>query len=76
MEDYNPQCAIEAQKKFCEEHNVPNFAPAFDGTCFTCHTNIYLRVTHPSGDITGYTVDYAGKNHITCCPHCHHSFVD
>ena len=38
--DFCPAEAIKAQERFCEEHNVPLFAPAF-GICPHCGTNIY-----------------------------------
>ena len=76
MEDYNTKLAIEAQAKYCKDHDAPNFAPAFDGSCFRCHQNIYAKIVHPSGYVTGITVEQAGRTLITGCPHCHYSFVD
>ena len=37
---YDIQKAIAAQEKFCNDHNVPLFAPT-DGRCFKCGDNIY-----------------------------------
>ena len=76
MEGYNTKLAIEAQREFCKEHAVPHFAPGFDGSCFSCNQNIYAPIAHSSGNVTGYTVDYARQHHITFCPHCHRSFDD
>lgn len=42
---YNIQKAIAAQEKFCNDHNVPLFAPT-DGRCFKCGDNIYSCRSH------------------------------
>lgn len=57
--------AVEAQTRFCEENEVPMFAPG-DGYCEHCMNDIYAIIT----------VEEAGKRLITGCPHCNHSFVD
>lgn len=38
--EFNTSKAITAQKKYCEEHGAPHFAP-HDGICFVCNQNIY-----------------------------------
>lgn len=73
---YDVSLAVKAQKDFCKSNGIPNFAPPFDGGCYHCGNSIYRPVKHAHGLVTGYTVGYAGNNHITCCPHCRHSFVD
>lgn len=73
---YCPDKAIKAQHDYCEKNDVPNFAPAFDGTCFHCMKNIYEPNMASDGSVTGITVSKAGTEHITYCPHCHYSFID
>ncbi len=73
---YNIEKAIKAQHDYCKNHDIPNFAPALDGTCYHCRRNIYVPIKGPAGYITGITVEQAGKELITGCPHCHYSFVD
>jgi hypothetical protein len=63
---------IEAQKKFCEQHAVPNFSKAYtgnSGVCPFCMMGIY-------SERGGYSVGNATSNLITCCPFCHQSFVE
>lgn len=72
-ETYNRQAAIEAQEKYCSDHGIPRFAPR-DGYCSACTRNIY-GIT-PDGNMRGYSVEYASKNHITYCPFCHRSYDD
>ena len=59
--------AIEAQARYCHEHEVPLFAPA-DGYCSGCHMNIYGQ--------GGYSAEQAGQRAITRCPYCGRSFVE
>jgi len=68
--------AITAQKKYCEEKGIPNFAPAFDGKCYRCNRNIYSPYTHLDGRVTGISVEQAEASLVTGCPHCNYSFVD
>lgn len=51
----------EAQKKYCEENKVPNFAA--DGVCPMCLCDVFKV----------YTVEYSSKNLITACPKCRYS---
>ena len=73
---YNTALAVEAQNNFCEEHNLPNFAPGLDGKCYRCNCDIYRPFTHPDGSVTGITVEQAKSKLITGCPHCNYSFVE
>ena len=57
--------AIDAQRQYCKEHKYPMFAPN-DGFCFSCGKQIYTRINS----------EYAGKEHITGCPHCSRSYCD
>ncbi|WP_339271678.1 hypothetical protein NYE54_09120 [Paenibacillus sp. FSL K6-1330] len=87
---YNTNESIEAQKKYCEEHEAPHFAPN-TGRCWNCNQNIYqpigwkyengrgIRVAADSPDcnhITGITIEKAGKELVTGCPHCNRSYCD
>lgn len=61
------------------------FAPK-SGICYRCHKQIYADVETKkrnwiTGDIEnfiskGISVERAGKELTTGCPHCHYSFVD
>lgn len=72
------QKSIEAQEKYCEEKNLPHFAPK-SGICWRCRKNIYDMHKHKSGGReyeTGITTEMAGKSLVTYCPHCHRAFDD
>ena len=73
MEHYNRLEAVAAQKRYCQEHEVPHFAPD-DGYCYHCDADIYAPITI-AGRTYGITVEHAGKTLITGCPHCNYSFV-
>ncbi len=73
---FDTEKAIAAQSDYCEKKKIPNFAPAFDGTCYHCNRNIYKPYTHNDGRVTGITVEEAGTTLITGCPHCNYSFID
>ena len=66
METYDINKAVEAQKKFREENELPNFAG--NGVCFRCGRNVY--------DEGGYSVEYASERLVTGCPYCYRSFCD
>ena len=61
------------------------FAPA-SGFCYNCHEQIYADVevsrrNWKTGEMEkvvshGISVERAGRELTTGCPHCHHSFVD
>ena len=64
-----------AQKKYCEENNIPWFAPT--DLCYSCRRNIYLDAKRVDGTVShGYTEEYAATHLITGCPHCRYSFVE
>ena len=73
--NFNYKRAAEAQGDYCEEHEIPMFAPT-GGICPRCSRNIYLPTNGPRGMIYGYSVEYAENHHITGCPHCSYSFID
>lgn len=74
-EFYSPKMAIKAQERYCEEHEVPCFAPS-NGRCPRCGHNIYLPTNGPDGAVFGINVRDAGERMITACPHCCYSFVE
>ena len=54
-----------AQKKYCDENQLPHFAPT-DGICWRCHKQIYDAIS----------LEKASNTLITGCPHCHYSYCD
>lgn len=85
-ETYDPLAATEAQSRYCREHNVPRFAPK-SGRCWRCEQNIFLpgkkfrsvtsrKMERTDRDSAGITVERAGREHITGCPHCGWSFCE
>ncbi len=70
MKHYNISEAIEAQERYCEENKYPLFAPG-NGMCYRCHRNIYKEING-----YGISVEAAGTQLITGCPHCNWSFCD
>lgn len=66
--------SILAQKKYCEEKELPHFAP-YTGRCWSCNQNIYTPIEN-SGRTTGINVEKAGKELVTGCPHCNRSYCD
>ena len=89
---YNDVAAHNAQEKYCEEHNLPHFAPGKFNyyRCYRCRQNIYSEKGHPVAerlprgrvrldfrtDIPGISVEEAGKTLICGCPFCSASFDD
>jgi len=68
--------AISAQEKYCKEKGYPHFAPR-NGRCWHCGRNFYDEVEHPGGvRRTGISVERAGSELITGCPHCNRSYCD
>ena len=67
--------ARDAQERYCDEHELPRFAP-FNGICFYCCQNIYSPVERKNGMVCGVSVEEAGSKLIAGCPHCGHSFCE
>jgi len=63
--------AAQHQRKYNEENGYPQFAPAY-GTCWYCGKNIYEDYEESKG----ISLESAGSEGITGCPHCHASYVD
>jgi len=75
---WDVKAAIAAQAAYCEQNGYPHFAPR-DGLCWSCRLNIYEPVERDafSGRVTtGITVERAGSELITGCPHCHRSYCE
>lgn len=71
---YDRSLAQDAQKRFCAAHNLPFFAP-YGGFCPSCFINIY-DPTVTERYVNGISVEEAGRNLISGCPYCNHSFVE
>ena len=66
--------AAKAQANLCSAKGYPHFAPT-SGRCYNCGKNIYQQIDH--GDFkTGVSVERAGHELITGCPHCHYSYCE
>ena len=63
-----------AQMKHCEDKELPHFAPK-SGNCWSCGKNIYQEIDKGNYS-TGITVEEAGRQLITGCPHCSRSYCD
>lgn len=74
-ETFDVAKAIEAQAEYCRTHNLPYFAPV-SGRCSYCYSNIYVQQYHSNGRTSGISVEKAGTELITGCPHCHKSYCD
>ena len=87
-ETFDPAKAAEAQRKYCEEHNAPEFFPNhYVGyRCYRCNQNIFSEHGNESlgargGTATwrtrkGYSVEYASSHLIIGCPFCYASYCD
>lgn len=87
-ETFDPAKAAEAQRKYCEEHNAPEFYPNYrvGYRCYRCHQNIFLpngresigarKGTETGETRTGYSVEYASSHLVTGCPFCYASYCD
>lgn len=73
--NFDPAISAKAQAAYCDEHELPMFAPA-DGHCPRCGYNIYLPVNGSHSAVMGITVEEAGSRLITGCPICNYSFVE
>ena len=77
MAEFDRDKAIEAQKKYCAENRLPRFAPD-NGWC-RCGKNIYerhLNTTFRLAYYSGISVEQAGEELITGCPHCQRTYCD
>lgn len=78
---YDVEESINAQKKYCEEHQAPHFAPN-NGRCWSCNQNIYEPGRHvwkgksDGRESSGITVEKAASELVTGCPHCNRTYCD
>ena len=72
---YDPIKAAKAQESYCDQHEIPHFAPS-DGYCYMCNRNIYSLGKYNDGSPCGISVEEASSKLITGCPYCHYSFVE
>lgn len=78
---YDVNEAIKAQKQYCKENRVPNFTPE-NGRCWSCNQNIYShgksvwKGKFDGRESVGISVEKAGQELVTGCPHCHRSYCD
>lgn len=63
---YDPVAAILAQRSLCEKKGQPLWVTT--SRCGNCRRELFVP--------GGISIDKAGKEVITSCPFCHHSFVD
>lgn len=83
MSEFDVLKSREAQEKYCKENGLPHFAPG-SGRCWNCNLNIFepRKVIHAQGTeyerefTTGITVEKAGSELITGCPHCNRTYCD
>lgn len=89
---FNSYKASAAQQEYCQQKNLPRFAPNeyVQFKCHRCNQNIYAETGHPvaerlprgkvrldySKDVPGIDVEKAGRELICGCPFCHASFDD
>lgn len=66
--------AIEAQREYTSENKYPHFAPP-SGLCYKCRQQIYSPIDKGTY-ITGISVERAGSELVTGCPHCNRSYCD
>lgn len=87
---FNVLKARTSQENYCKEKKLPHFAPE-SGRCWKCNRNIYeqigwkveygrrIQVPLDSKELhhtTGITVEKAGKELVTGCPHCNWSYCE
>lgn len=73
---YNTAKAYEAQWEYCHKRGFPMFSPGPSGQCYRCGRDIYRRIVWPDGRVTGISVESAGNQLVTCCPHCTYCFCE
>lgn len=75
-EHFNVSDSTAAQKRYCEEKSYPHFAPE-SGICWKCNQQIYAEGKNRSGNLSkGISVEQAGSELITGCPHCNWSYCE
>ena len=75
-EYFNVSGSIAAQERYCKKNSYPHFAPS-NGICYRCHQQIYAEGIKRSGNLSeGISVEKAGSELITGCPHCNWSYCE
>lgn len=79
-ETYDVSLAVKAQKEYCKSSGAPHFAPR-NGVCWKCNKNIYEQheKRYAGNDkvfVFGISVEKAGSELVTGCPHCNRSYCD
>lgn len=75
-ETFDPEVATLTQATYCRNHGYPHFAPA-SGRCYRCNQDIYAEGKRRNGNPSkGISVERAGRELITGCPHCSWSFCE
>lgn len=75
-ETFDLPTATLTQAIYCRDHGYPQFAPK-SGSCYRCGQNIYMEGKQRNGKPSkGISVERAGKELITGCPHCNWSFCE
>lgn len=75
-EHFSVSDSMAAQKRYCKEKIYPHFAPV-SGICWKCNQQIYAEGKNRSGNLSkGISVEKAGSELITGCPHCNWSYCD
>ena len=74
METFDVSKAIKAQEELQKTNGYPDFAPR-NGVCWKCKQNIYQQIERGAYK-TGISVEKAGKQLVTGCPHCNRSYCD
>ena len=57
---------LQAQLRYCEQHEIPTFMIPMSGFCPHCNRDVYSDMTP----------EEASQRLLTGCPWCHRSFVD
>lgn len=79
-ETFNSAEATKAQAQYCKDRQVPHFAPQ-NGRCWSCNQDIYSTARRKwngrfEGESKGISVEKAGRELVTGCPHCYRSYCD
>lgn len=75
-EHFNVSDSMVAQEHYCKEKEYPLFAPN-NGICWKCNKQIYAEGKNRMGNLSkGISVEKAGSELITGCPHCNWSYCD
>lgn len=75
-EHFNVYSSRTAQEHYCKKNNYPYFAPE-SGICWKCNQQIYTEGKNRMGNLSkGISVEKAGSELITGCPHCNWSYCE